>query len=69
MLNFTGNRAQYKRINFGFNEIRNIAKNAAPVIQDTPSDVLVKLPAVKVENYVKEIRGSNYPIALRLGFH
>ena len=69
MLNFTGINTPGEGINFGFNEIRNIVKNAAPVIQDRPIDVLVKFPTVRVEKYGKGISDSNFPIALRLGFH
>jgi hypothetical protein len=69
MLDITRISTQDERINFGFNEIRNIVKNTDPVIQDRPGDVLGKFPSARVEKYGKGVRGSNFPIALRLGFH
>ena len=69
MLNFTGKTIEGERIYFGFNDIRHIIKEDDFVILDKPGDILVKLSTVEVEKYEKEVRGSNLPLAVRLGFH
>jgi hypothetical protein len=63
MLKFTGQTTQGERINFGFNDIRHIVKDADLVILDKPGDVLVKFSTVEVEKYGKEIGDSNFPPA------
>jgi hypothetical protein len=72
MLNFIGKTTQGERINFGFNDIRHIVKEADLVILDRPREVLVKFSTVEVENFGKEIGDSNYPqaaLAARLGYY
>ena len=63
MLKFTGQTTQGDRINFGFNDIRHIVKDADLVILDRPREVLVKFSTVEVEKYGKEIGDSNFPPA------
>jgi hypothetical protein len=69
MLGFTGKTTQGEKITFGFNDIRHIVKDADLVILDRPKDVLVKFSTIEVDNFGKEVGGSSYPIAGRLGFH
>jgi hypothetical protein len=69
MINFTGKTIEGERIYFGFNDIRHIIKEDDFVILDRPGDILVKLSTVEVEKYEKEVRGSNFPLASRLGYH
>jgi hypothetical protein len=69
MINFSGKTVQGERINFGFNNIRHIVKEDDLVILDRPDYIFVKLSTIEVEKYGKEIRGSNYPISTRLGYH
>ncbi len=59
MLKFTGETTQGDRINFKFDDIRHIVKDADLVILDRPCNVLVKFSTVEVEKYGKDIRGSN----------
>jgi hypothetical protein len=63
MLKFTGQTTQGERINFGFNDIMHIVKDADLVILDRPREVLVKFSTVEVEKYGKEIGDSNFPPA------
>jgi hypothetical protein len=69
MLTFSGKTTQGERINFGFNDIRNIVKDNDIVILDKPRDVRVKFSTIEVEEYDKEIRGSSFPMVARLGYY
>jgi hypothetical protein len=69
MLNFTGKTIEGERINFGFNDIRHIIKEDDLVILETPREIIVKFSSIEVEKYGNEIRGSNFPLAARLGFY
>ncbi len=63
MLNFTGKTPQGEIINFKFNEIRHIMKNADLVILERPRDVLVKFSTVEVKNYGKRNSDSYFRLA------
>lgn len=69
MLRFSGQTTQGDRINFRFNDIRHIVKDEDVVVLDRPDKVIVKFSSLKVEKYEKEIRGSDFPLVVRLGFH
>lgn len=69
MLEFTGKTTQGERITFGFNDIRNILRDADLVILDRPKDILVKFSTVEVDSFGREIRETDFPISGRLGFH
>ncbi len=69
MLRFSGQTAQGDRINFRFNDIKHIVKDEDVVVLDRPDKVIVKFSSLEVEKYEKEIRGSDFPLVVRLGFH
>jgi hypothetical protein len=69
MLRFSGQTTQGDRINFRFNDIRHIVKDKDVVVLDRPDKVIVKFSSLEVEKYEKEIRGSDFPLVVRLGFH
>jgi hypothetical protein len=69
MLRFSGQTTQGDRINFRFNDIRHIVKDEDVVVLDRPDKVIVKFSSLKVEKYDKVIRGSDFPLVVRLGFH
>jgi hypothetical protein len=72
MLKFTGKATQEERINFGFNDIRNIVKQDDNATQDRPDDVLVKFSTIEIDKNETENGGSVFPLAAlaaRLGYH
>jgi hypothetical protein len=69
MLKFTGKTIEGERINFGFNDIRHIIKEDDFVILERPSEIIVKFSSIEVEKVEKEVSDSNFPLAVRLGFH
>jgi hypothetical protein len=72
MLNSIGKTTHGEKINFGYNDIRHIVKDADLVILDRPREVLLKFSTVEVEKFGKENGDSNFPpdaLAARLGFH
>jgi hypothetical protein len=69
MLRFSGQTTQGDRINFRSNDIRHIVKDEDVVVLDRPDKVIVKFSSLKVEKYDKVIRGSDFPLVVRLGFH
>jgi hypothetical protein len=53
MFKLTGKTEYGETINFKFNEIRHVVKEADLVILSRPRDVLVKLSTVEVEKHGK----------------
>ena len=69
MLDFPRKSTQGERINFGFYDIRNIVKDNKLVNLNRLSETIVKFSNFKNEKCRMELRGSDYPLILRLGFY
>ena len=72
MHTFLGKTTQGERINFGFNDIKNIAKDHNFFNQERSRNVRVEFSTVELDKDSKEISCSNFPLAAlasRLGYH
>jgi hypothetical protein len=72
MHTFLGKTRQGERINFGYKDIRNTAKDHNFFNQERPRNVRVEFSTVEMEKDEKEFICSYFPLAAlvsRLGYH